>query len=198
MNQSVPAPSRVILASASPQRTHLLTQLGVAHTAIAADIDERQRPGESAEALAERLARTKAEALSIAYPNAVIIGSDTVVASEDAVFGKPVDAAQAATMLGVLAGATHRVISGVAILVDGITTARVASSAVTMRALEASEIEAYIASGEPFGKAGAYAIQGLGALFVERLEGSYSAVMGLPLFETGALLRGVGIDPLAA
>jgi len=190
--------AKVILASGSPQRTRLLSQLGIAHTAVAADIDETVLAQETAAVLAERLACRKAEALSIAYPDAVMIGSDTVVACGDRIFGKPADAGEAATMLDTLAGTTHRVISGVAVLARGQLHSRISESAVTLRRLTADEIEAYIASGEPFGKAGAYAIQGLGALFVERLEGSYSAVMGLPLFETGALLRSVGIDALAA
>jgi septum formation protein len=187
---------RLILASASPQRARLLEQLGLAFTAIAADIDEAPRPGETAEALVVRLAQTKAETLFVQYPRAVIIGADTLVVCGDQVFGKPADAAAAQAMLTALSGVTHRVVSGVAVLVGGVTKARLCSSQVTMRAISAAEIDAYWRSGEPRGKAGAYAIQGQGALFIEHLEGSYSAVMGLPLFETAALLRGVGIDVL--
>jgi len=187
---------QVILASGSPQRTRLLSQLGIAHTAIAADVDETLRVGEAAEALAERLARRKAEALSIAYTDAVIVGSDTVVACGAHIFGKPTDADDAAAMLAALSGTTHRVISGVAVFARGGIESRISETAVTIRALTSADIAAYIASNECFGKAGAYAIQGLGALFVERIEGSYSAVMGLPLYETGALLRAVGIDAL--
>lgn len=189
---------RLILASASPQRARLLEQLGLRHTAIPADIDETPRAGESAEALAERLARTKAEALSIAYPEAVIVGSDTVVAREGDNYGKPAGDAEARTMLTALAGRTHRVATGVAVFANARTAARVCVSRVTLRAMSPAEIAAYVATGEPLGKAGGYAIQGRGALFVERLEGSYSAVMGLPLFETGALLAAAGVDALEA
>ena len=189
---------RLILASASPQRARLLEQLGLRHTAIPADIDETPRAGESAEALAERLARTKAEALSIAYPEAVIVGSDTVVAREGDNYGKPAGDAEARTMLTALAGRTHRVATGVAVFANARTTARVCVSRVILRAMSTAEIAAYVATGEPLGKAGGYAIQGRGALFVERLEGSYSAVMGLPLFETGALLAAAGVDALEA
>lgn len=187
---------RLILASASPQRARLLEQLGLRHTAIPADIDETPRAGETAEALAERLARTKAEALSIAYPEAVIVGSDTVVAVGDDNYGKPADDAEARAMLGALAGRSHRVATGVAVFANARTVARVCVSQVTLRAMSAAEVATYVATGEPLGKAGGYAIQGRGALFVERLEGSYSAVMGLPLFETGALLAAAGVDAL--
>lgn len=186
----------LVLASASPQRTRLLAQLGLAHETQAADIDETPRPGETAEALAERLARGKAEAIAHDYPDALVLGSDTVVALDDHVYGKPVDDAEAGRMLASLAGRTHRVISGVALSVGGATESRIACSQVTMRVIDAVERAAYIASGEPVGKAGGYAIQGLGAVFIERLDGSYSSVMGLPLFETAALLRAAGVDPL--
>lgn len=186
----------VILASGSPQRTRLLSQLGIVHTAIAADVDETVRPGETADALAERLARRKAEALSSTYADSVILGSDTVVACGQRIFGKPIDDDAAAAMLSALSGNTHQVISGVAVFAQGRVKSTISETAVTIRALSAEEITAYIASGECFGKAGAYAIQGLGALFVERIQGSYSAVMGLPLYETGALLRAAGIDAL--
>lgn len=187
---------QIILASGSPQRARLLEQIGVAFAAIAADIDETPRADESPEALVERLARTKAEALSIAYPDAVIIGSDTVVASAGTVFGKPADEADAAAMLKALSSTTHQVLSGVAVLVDGVAQTDLQVSHVTMREIAAREIADYWRSGEPLGKAGGYAIQGRGALFVQHLEGSYSAVMGLPLFETAALLREAGLDVL--
>lgn len=194
MNQYLERP--IVLASASPQRMRLLDQLGLAHETRPADIDETPCPEESAEALAERLARGKAEAIASACPQALVLGSDTVVALGDTLFGKPGDVAEAERMLASLAGHTHRVVSGVAICVNGQTTSRIASSRVTMRAIEYAERTAYIASGEPMGKAGGYAIQGRGAIFIERLDGSYSSVMGLPLFETAALLREAGVDVL--
>lgn len=188
---------QIILASASPQRVRLLEQLGLDFTAIAADIDETPRANEAPAALAERLARTKAEALSIAYPNAVILGSDTLVALGDRIYGKPAAAGEARDMLQSLAGRTHTVCSGVAVFADGVTRAEVSVSEVTMRSIDIDEIAAYWASGEPLGKAGGYAIQGRGAVFVRDLSGSYSGVMGLPLYETAALLRTVGVDVLA-
>jgi len=186
----------LVLASGSPQRALLLEQLRVAFTAIPADIDETPRAGETPEALAQRLAHAKAEALSIAYADARIIGSDTVVALDDQIFGKPVDAADAARMLAALSGRTHRVLTGVAVSSGGITATRVVVSEVTMDSLTADAIADYWATGEPVGKAGGYAIQGQGAQFIVSLAGSYSAVMGLPLYETAQLLRDTGFDPL--
>ena len=128
---------RLILASASPQRAKLLDQLGVAHVAIAADIDETPRPGESAEALAERLARGKAQSLDQTlnerYGDDAVLGSDTVVALGDRLYGKPADDAEAESMLASLSGTTHRVVSGVALCVDGHCVSRISTSAVTMR-----------------------------------------------------------------
>ena len=186
----------IVLASSSPQRARLLAQLGLAHETIAADIDETPRLGETAEALAERLARGKAEAIAQKRRDALVLGSDTVVARRDQLYGKPHDDADADRMLASLSGQTHRVVSGVALCVAGRTVSRVAVSHVSMRTISADERSGYIANGEPMGKAGGYAIQGLGAVFIARLDGSYSSVMGLPLFETAALLRDAGIDVL--
>lgn len=186
----------LILASASPQRARLLRQLGLGFTVVPADIDETPRPGETAQALAMRLARTKAEAVSIAYPAARILGSDTVVALGDQTFGKPAHRADAERMLRALGGTTHRVITAVAVSFYGTTEARAVSSEVTLDHLDDAAIAAYWASGEPAGAAGGYAIQGRAAQFVAHLSGSYSAVMGLPLYETAALLRATGVDPL--
>lgn len=188
----------LILASASPQRARLLEQLGLDFTAIPADIDETPRPGETPEALAERLARTKAEALSAAYPGARILGSDTVVAFGDEAFGKPRDLADAKRMLSALGGTTHRVITGVALFAQGVTETAAVVSAVSLDVLSEAAIEAYWATGEPQGAAGAYAIQGHAGQFVSHLSGSFSAVMGLPVYETAALLRASGLDPLLA
>ena len=188
--------ARLILASASPQRAKLLEQLGVAHVAHAADIDETPQPGESAGALAERLARGKAQALAVHHPEQAVLGSDTVVALGDTLYGKPGDDGEADTMLASLSGTIHRVVSGVALCVAGRCTSRISVSEVTMRAISAAERAAYIASGEPIGKAGGYAIQGRGAIFIARLDGSYSSVMGLPLYETAALLAEAGFDVL--
>ncbi len=187
----------LILASASPQRARLLEQLGLAFTAIPADIDETPREGEAPEALAERLARTKAEALSAAYPAARILGSDTVVAYGDEAFGKPRDLADAQRMLAALGGTTHRVITGVALFSGGVTETRTVVSEVALDVLDEAAIAAYWATGEPQGAAGAYAIQGHAGQFISHLSGSFSAVMGLPVYETAALLRATGLDPLA-
>ena len=189
---------RLILASASPQRAKLLDQLGVAHSAQAADIDETPQPGESAEALAERLACGKAQALAADHAGAAVLGSDTVVALGDTLYGKPADDGEADTMLASLSGTTHRVVSGVALCVAGRCTSRISVSEVTMREITCAERAAYIASGEPIGKAGGYAIQGRGAIFIARLDGSYSSVMGLPLYETAALLAEAGFDVLGS
>lgn len=186
----------LILASASPQRARLLEQLGLAFTAIPADIDETPRAGETPEALAERLARTKAEALSAAYPGARILGSDTVVAYGNEAFGKPIDLADATRMLTALGGTTHRVITGVALFSAGVTETCTVVSDVTLDVLDEAAIAAYWATGEPQGAAGAYAIQGHAGQFISHLSGSFSAVMGLPVYETAALLRATGLDPL--
>lgn len=186
----------VVLASASPRRAQLLEQIGVDFEVRAADIDESSNRSETAEALAERLAATKADAVARHFPGAVVIGSDTVVALDDDIFGKPRDRDDAARMLARLSGCTHRVCSGV-VVVDGERRAsRLSTSQVTMATIDAAAIAAYWASGEPRGKAGSYAIQGRGAVFVAHLEGSYSGVMGLPLFETAALLAAFGVDVL--
>lgn len=186
----------LILASASPQRARLLEQLGLAFTAIPADIDETPRDGETPDALAERLARTKAEALSAAYPTARILGSDTVVAHGGEAFGKPRDRADAQHMLAALGGTTHRVITGVALFWEGVTKAATVVSEVTLDVLTDDAIADYWTTGEPQGAAGAYAIQGHAGQFISHLSGSYSAVMGLPVYETAALLRASGLDPL--
>lgn len=187
---------RLILASASPQRAKLLDQIGVVHSAIAADIDETPQPDESAEALAERLARGKAQALAAHYPDDVVLGSDTVVTLSERLYGKPADDAEAGSMLASLSGRTHRVVSGVALCVAGRCLSRISMSQVTMRDITAAERAGYVASGEPIGKAGGYAIQGRGAIFIARLDGSYSSVMGLPLYETADLLREAGFELL--
>lgn len=192
------APKPIVLASSSPQRARLLAQLAIVHETAPADIDETPRPGETAEALAERLARGKADAIAPGRPDALVIGSDTVVALGDRLYGKPVDDADADRMLASLSGQTHRVVSGVAVALNGQTVSCTATSHVTLRTLADAERAAYIASGEPTGKAGAYAIQGLGAVFIARLDGSYSSVMGLPLFETARLLKAAGVDLLSA
>lgn len=182
------------LASASPRRSALLTQLGVAHEIVGADVDETALPAERPEALVVRLARLKAERGGEGGTRPSL-GADTIVCIDKRVLGKPRDADEAAAMLRMLSGRDHRVLSGVALLAGGTVRTALSASTVRFRALTAAEIADYWASGEPRDKAGAYAIQGLAARFIERLEGSYSGVMGLPLFETARLLDAARLLP---
>lgn len=185
----------ILLASASPRRSALLAQVGVLHEIRATDVDETARDGEDAASMACRLARDKAlegRRLGTGLP---VLGADTVVVLDGQVFGKPVDAADGARMLRALGGHTHHVITAVALALPGASgpAEALSDTAVTMRAISAREAQAYWNSGEPVGKAGGYAIQGLGAMFIERIEGSYSGVMGLPLYETMQLLQAHGL-----
>jgi septum formation protein len=186
------------LASRSPRRHQLLQQLGFEPVVLDVDVPEVRGAGESPQDYVSRVARDKAQAgLTAVGPamGAVVLGSDTEVVLDEEVFGKPADAAQAADMLRRLSGRTHRVISAVWGLDAGRAHGELCISRVRFARLDETTIAAYVATGEPFGKAGAYAIQGRGAALVEHLEGSYSGVMGLPLFETARLLRGFGMRP---
>jgi len=186
------------LASQSPRRHQLLQQLGVAFDVLDVDVPERRATGETPLAYVSRVARDKAAAGAPgAGPDDVVLGADTEVVLADEVFGKPRDAADAAAMLRRLSGRTHAVISAVWALGAGREACAVCVSQVRFAVLDENDIAVYVATGEPFGKAGAYAIQGRGAALIEHLEGSYSGVMGLPLFETACLLRGFGINPPA-
>jgi septum formation protein len=184
------------LASQSPRRRQLLGQLGADFSVLDVEVPECRAPGESPRDYVSRVARDKARAglASLgAEPGAVVLGADTEVVLDDEVFGKPQDADDAAAMLRRLSGRTHDVIS-VVWLVDAVREqCAVCTSQVRFATLDAPTIAAYVATGEPFGKAGAYAIQGGGAVLVEHLAGSYTGVMGLPLFETARLLRNAGI-----
>lgn len=185
------------LASQSPRRRDLLTQLGVAFEVLRVDVPELRAPGEPAQAYVERVARDKAVAgLALVIerdPDAVVLGADTEVVLDDRVFGKPRDAADAAAMLRALSGCAHWVISAVC-CIDARQEQQAASvSEVVFAPLSDEEIKIFVATGEPFGKAGAYAIQGHAAAFIAHLSGSYSGVMGLPLHETAQLLRVFGI-----
>ena len=187
------------LASKSPRRRALLDQIGVDYAIVDAPIDEIRRAGEPPRRFAERMACEKARAGFAALGDARIapvLAADTVVVLEDRVLGKPRDEAHAMSMLRALSGRMHRVISAVAGIHGGDTPRVVASvSRVWFREIPYEERRAYCASGEPLDKAGAYAIQGRAAVFVARLDGSYSGVVGLPLFETASLLREIGIIP---
>lgn len=183
------------LASQSPRRRDLLARLGLAFGVLDIDVPEHRQPGEPPEDYVRRVARGKAGAgllKVVAVPAALVLGADTEVVLDDEIFGKPRDAADAATMLRRLSGRTHRVISAVALVSAGREMQALSESEVTFCELDEAAIASYVASGEPEGKAGAYAIQGAAQAFIAQLSGSYSGVMGLPLFETAKLLRGFG------
>jgi septum formation protein len=186
----------IVLASASERRSRLLDQIGVRHRACAADIDETPKPGETADDYVERLAAGKAQSVVAASGGATenpVLAADTAVVLDGRIFGKPADEGDCVAMLTTLAGRTHEVLTAVALWHEGRLRQARSRSYVTFRAIDAEECRRYWASGEPAGKAGAYAVQGLGAVFVTRLEGSFSGVMGLPLFETAALLDAAGV-----
>lgn len=201
--------SAIYLASKSPRRHELLRQLGVEFiefrlreaTGREPDVEEVPREGETAQQYVERIARTKA---AIAWhrmgqrrmPPRPMLGADTEVALDGVIFGKPSDAADAVRMLSSLSGRTHDVLTAVAVRWEHAFEIAVSQSRVTFRAVAQSEIERYVATGEPFGKAGAYAIQGRAAALISQLEGSYSGVMGLPLYETAAVLARIGFPVL--
>ncbi|WP_448098534.1 Maf family protein [Luteibacter yeojuensis] len=181
------------LASQSPRRRELLAQIGEAHRILEVDVEEIRRPGESPDAYVSRVALDKARAgfaQVMGETDAKVLGADTEVVLDDEVFGKPRDAADAAAMLGRLASREHRVLSAVWLVEAAGARQAVSVSTVRFAPLSERAIAAYVATGECFGKAGAYAIQGAAATFVEHLSGSYSGVMGLPLFETFQLLHG--------
>ena len=184
---------RVVLASASPRRRELLNLIGIAHEVRPANIDETMRPREAPRRYAERLAREKASAVATRDPDLITIGADTVVVINRKVLGKPADANDAARMLRMLSGREHTVITAVAVSRGRKLRSAIEEVRVKFRRLRDDEIEAYIAMGEPMDKAGAYGIQGYGATIVERIEGDYFAVMGLPLVRLVGLMRDVGV-----
>ena len=185
----------LFLASGSPRRRELLDQIGVRFECFSVDIDESLRPGESAADYVVRLALTKAQQGAAQLPQgALVLGADTVVVCDGEVFGKPQDAADGRRMLMALSGRTHQVMTAVAVGRTGDWRQCRVSTDVTFRALDEAECARYWESGEPLDKAGGYAIQGFGAVFVDKISGSYSAVVGLPLMETAALLRESGIE----
>jgi septum formation protein len=184
------------LASQSPRRRQLLEQIGIRFDTIDVDVPEVRAPGEPPADYVSRVAREKAGAGLLklaAVPGAVVLGADTEVVLGDTVFGKPADENDAAAMLRRLAGRTHQVITVVWCVAAGREERAANESTVEFGELSDSMIKAYIASGEPMGRAGAYAIQGGAAAFVARIAGSHSSIMGLPLFETAGLLTRFGI-----
>lgn len=192
---------QLYLASTSPRRRELLAQIGVTFSVLSIDVHEQQEEGESAEAYVRRVALDKARAgwsCSERTLDIPLLAADTEVVLEQQVLGKPRSREHALQMLRALSGRSHEVLSAVALLQGGREVVVVSSSVVHFRELGESEMAAYWATGEAADKAGGYAIQGVAALFVARLEGSFSGVMGLPLYETARLLQGFGIDPLAS
>jgi len=189
------APVRVVLASQSPRRRDLLTLVGVAHEVRPADVDESVRPGEAPDAYVRRLAGEKARAVADALgdPGAAVVAADTTVVVDGEILGKPADAAEARAMVRRLAGRAHEVFTGMAVVRGPRLADAVERVGVTFRPLGDDEIAAYVATGEPMDKAGAYGIQGFGATIVERVDGDYFAVMGLSLRRTVALLGEVGV-----
>ncbi len=191
--------SRLYLASRSPRRRELLARLGYLFEVLDPDVPERRAPGESPADYVQRVAAAKAEAgwnsLGASAAGAWVLGADTEVVLDDVVFGKPADAGQALAMLRRLSGREHAVLS--ALCLRGATGAHgvLVESSVCFASLDDATLRDYVAGGEPYGKAGAYAIQGYAECFVTRLCGSYSGVMGLPLAQTAALLRAAGLLP---
>jgi septum formation protein len=187
--------NRVVLrlASASPRRRQLLDLIGVPHVVSPADIDETPRTSEPADRYVVRLAGEKASAIWSRHQDLPVLAADTTVVVDDEILGKPESEAEAQTMLGKLSGRAHVVHTGIALRTAEALAVDISTTRVSFAALTAAQIRAYWASGEPVGKAGAYAIQGLGAAFVASISGSYTGVMGLPLFETAAMLRAHGI-----
>lgn len=188
----------IYLASASPRRCELLGQLGMTFEQVPADIDETPLNGEPPEDYVLRMALEKAHAAAATLdtPHVPVLGADTSVVVDGVILGKPEDRDHAVSMLTRLSDTSHRVLSAVAIVGGGREATELSVTDVQFRKLSSSEIAAYWDKGEPEGKAGAYAIQGLGALFIENIQGSYSGVMGLPLFETGRLLESFGYSLL--
>lgn len=185
---------RVILASASPRRHDLLDLIGIPHVVRPANIDESLRGRESPRKHAERVARQKAVAVAGPDPDIVTIAADTIVLVDRKILGKPASSADAGSMLRLLSGREHTVVTAVAVARGNKVKSAVEEVSVTFRKLTDEEIDDYIATGEPLDKAGAYGIQGYGATIVERIEGDYFAVMGLSLVRLVALLKDVGVE----
>ncbi|WP_436795018.1 Maf family protein [Actinospongicola halichondriae] len=184
--------SRIILASASPRRLALLADLDVAPVVRPADVDETPTAGEGPDSLAARLAAAKARAVD-REPDDLVIAADTVVAVAGTILGKPEDDADARRMLGLLSGTAHHVITGVHVIRGDEERCAIARTAIRFRPVSTREIADYVATGEPMDKAGAFAIQGLAADFVERIDGSHSNVVGLPLDLVARLAGEVGV-----
>jgi len=196
VQQSMANAAIIHMASQSPRRAELLRQLGVRFQVVKVHVDETVRSGEAPAACARRLAEAKIEAALDSLGSGItqpILAADTLVSVDSTILGKPADRTEGLAMLARLSDRSHQVLSAITLWHDGVKHTALSVSAVQFRAITAEEAVNYWQTGEPEDKAGAYAIQGRGAVFIERLEGSYSGVMGLPLFETATLLRAAGI-----
>lgn len=183
------------LASQSPRRAELLKQLQVPFSTVMVDVDESWIPGESPTNYVARLAELKARTgWSSCVADEIVLGSDTIVVIENEILGKPGDRADSQRMLNLLSGATHQVMTAVAVVTESTIKRCLVTTEVTFKTLRESEINWYWDTGEPRDKAGSYGIQGLGGQFVKHISGSYSAVVGLPLYETSELLQDMGLD----
>ncbi len=187
---------KLVLASASPRRRELLDQIGLAHVVKAQDVDESVVPGESPEEYVARVAMKKARACPREFDE-VVLAADTTVVADGQILGKPSSLAEARRMLESLSGTRHTVLSAVACCSENGEFEVLVTATVTLRALVDGEIDAYLSTGESFDKAGGYGVQGIAGVFVDRVDGSYSAVVGLPLAETELLLRQAGLDTWA-
>ena len=183
----------IVLASQSPRRLELLLQMGIHPEVVPVKVDETPAGDEAPEAYVRRVTQDKARAGAALRPHQPVLAADTAVILDQRIMGKPKHQADAARMLLRLSGRTHQVLSGVALWHEQVLRYRLNRSLVRFRQIAESEAQAYWANGEPRDKAGGYAVQGRGALFIERICGSYSGIMGLPLFETGELLRQAGL-----
>ena len=183
----------LILASASPRRTEILHQIGVRHQIVPADIDETPRSGEMATDYVQRMALEKAQHVMLSKDSTPVLGADTCVVCDGTIFGKPSHRDEAMDMLGALSGKSHWVHTAVAVAYQGDFALQISSTEVVFRKLSKQECLIYWETGEPIDKAGSYAIQGYGSVFVESIAGSYSGVVGLPIKETYLLLKKFGV-----
>ena len=195
------ADRKIYLASRSPRRSELLQQIGVEFEVLAPDVNESPLPREAPTDYVRRITRIKAEVgwmqvVERKLPRRPLLAADTAVALGRRILGKPADRSEAVEMLKMLSGARHRVHTAVAVVLDGRLELALSTTAVRSRELSEREIRHYVAGGEPLDKAGAYAIQGRAAAFIAGIEGSYSGVMGLPLYETALLLAQFGLEVL--
>jgi septum formation protein len=180
---------KIVLASQSPRRRELLTQIGVAFTVVTADIDETPFPGEDHRTYTQRLAEAKARAVLQRHPESIVIGADTTVEVDGELLGKPSHADDAARMLRLLSGRAHQVTTGIAVLMRDATHVTAETTNVFFSAMSDEEIASYVATGEPMDKAGGYGIQGRAAQWIPRIEGDYNNVVGLPVARLAAILK---------